>query len=194
MFRLSVIRSCGMLLEVPEDHPNQTGVTSLLLRNFGKSLSPYSNLHRPGYPPSQGYKNGYHLPSPLNNIIASLSLAVSRSTVIFQPLAEVADVPHSLIDRHRTFLNPLIGAKFLAHIGPRGKKSANGRTWTREMFLTSFCDELYPNLSPEARDQYERILGPVCLIPSHCHSFVINIIIFSLTEDLLVSDEPLCSW
>ncbi|KAF8600558.1 hypothetical protein BDV93DRAFT_587875 [Ceratobasidium sp. AG-I] len=31
------------------------------------------------------------------------------------------------------------------------------------MFLTSFCDELYPDLSPEARDQYERILGPIWL-------------------------------
>ncbi|KAF8594419.1 hypothetical protein BDV93DRAFT_515798 [Ceratobasidium sp. AG-I] len=85
---------------------------------------------------------------------------MSRSTVIFQPLPEVADLPHGLIDRHRTLLNPLIGEIFLAQIGPRGKKSANGRTWTREMFLTSFCNELYPNLSPEARDQYERILGP----------------------------------
>ena len=89
---------------------------------------------------------------------------MSRATVIFQLLPEIVDLPHGLIDRHRTFLNPLIGEKFLAHIGPQGKKSANGRTWTREMFLTSFCDELYPDLSPEARDQYERILRPVCLI------------------------------
>jgi len=91
-------------------------------------------------------------------------LAMAKSKIILQLLPAVVDLPHAMTDHHKSFWNAFIGEKFLAHIGPRGKKSANGRTWTREMFLGSFCDELYPDLSPEARDQYECILGPVCSI------------------------------
>jgi hypothetical protein len=76
-------------------------------------------------------------------------------------LPEVAKLPLELTSDHKNYWNKFIGEPFLAHIGPRGKKSANGRTWTREMFVGAFCDELYPQLPPLAREQYELILGPV---------------------------------
>ncbi|KAF8597211.1 hypothetical protein BDV93DRAFT_513527 [Ceratobasidium sp. AG-I] len=72
----------------------------------------------------------------------------------------LADLPRNLIDEHKVYWNPSIGDDFKNHIGPRGKKSANARTWTREMFIGGFCDQFFNHLSPEQRSDYEAVLGP----------------------------------
>ncbi|KAG8735346.1 hypothetical protein FRC10_010689 [Ceratobasidium sp. 414] len=75
-------------------------------------------------------------------------------------LPEVSALPENLTDEQKAFWNQLVGDPFRARLGKRGKKSANGRTWTHDQFVGPFCDELYPKLSEEAREQYELLLGP----------------------------------
>jgi hypothetical protein len=108
----------------------------------------------------------YHLAPSYNNIIPPFprSSPMKGDSLVsnLQLLPQVVGLPHNLTSDHKAYWNKFIGESFKAHIGPRGKKSANGRTWTREMFIGGFCDELYPQLSPESRNQYELILGPVC--------------------------------
>ncbi|KAG8683205.1 hypothetical protein FRC08_009863, partial [Ceratobasidium sp. 394] len=64
-------------------------------------------------------------------------------------------LPDNLSDSHKSFWNKYIGDPFKNHIGPRGKKSSNARTWTRDMFTGPFCDEFFPELSPDIRRDYE---------------------------------------
>jgi hypothetical protein len=74
---------------------------------------------------------------------------------------ELADLPLSLSPDHKIYWNAFVGEPFQNHIGPRGKKSSNARTWTREMFTGDFCDRFFESLSPSHRLEYEAVLGPV---------------------------------
>ncbi|CAE6527001.1 unnamed protein product [Rhizoctonia solani] len=87
-------------------------------------------------------------------------VAAKKSKLVLNLLPEVADLPQNLTPDHKVYWNDYVGEPFQAHVGPRGKKTSNARTWTQELFVGPFCDELYPTLSPEARAQYELILGP----------------------------------
>lgn len=102
---------------------------------------------------------------------------------------ELADLPHTLTDEHKSYWNHFVGEPFKDHIGPRGKKSSNARSWTREVFITEFCDKFFDTLSPEVRSDYETILGPVG-IPFVC-LFNLNLAHLFLKEGLLLPHEPL---
>lgn len=93
-------------------------------------------------------------------VLAGLA-TVKKSKLVTNLLPEVADLPSALTADHKIYWNDFIGEPFQTRIGPRGKKSSNARSWTQEQWVGSFCDELYPALSSEARMQYELILGPV---------------------------------
>lgn len=84
-------------------------------------------------------------------------------------LPEVAALPSNLIDDHKACCNLIVGDVFRSRLGKRGKKSSNGKTFTHDFFVGAFCDELYPDLSEDARQQYWLILGPV----SHFLSYVL---------------------
>jgi hypothetical protein len=76
-------------------------------------------------------------------------------------LPEVKALPDHLTDDTRPFFNQLVGEPFRSRLGKRGKRSGNGRSWTHDQFVGPFCDEYYPQLSMEAREQYELVLGQV---------------------------------
>jgi hypothetical protein len=140
-------------------------VSTQLIRLLVPSCSLSSQIRgyinaRKQWLPSRLPRQSYYRPFP--SIVVSLIMAKGDALLSsLRLLPQVADLPLSLTGDHKAYWNKFIGEPFQAQIGPRGKKSANGRTWTREMFIGVFCDEYYPQLSPEARDQYELILGPV---------------------------------
>ncbi|KAG8719904.1 hypothetical protein FRC09_010423 [Ceratobasidium sp. 395] len=68
---------------------------------------------------------------------------------------ELASLPTSLTDEHKLFWNDYTGERFRSHIGPRGKKNENGKTFARKIFIEDFCDKFYPSLSTADRAKFE---------------------------------------
>ncbi|KAG8723744.1 hypothetical protein FRC09_001951 [Ceratobasidium sp. 395] len=67
----------------------------------------------------------------------------------------LAGLPDSLTDEHKLFWNDYTGERFRSHIGPRGKKNENGKTYARRVFIEDFCDKFYPSLSTADREKFE---------------------------------------
>ncbi|KAG8760734.1 hypothetical protein FRC12_009511 [Ceratobasidium sp. 428] len=72
---------------------------------------------------------------------------------------DLARIEITLTDEHKLFWNAYVGQPFQDHIGPRGKKMGTARGWTRDLFLTKFCDEFFPTLSAASRQDLEVLLG-----------------------------------
>ncbi|KAG8719735.1 hypothetical protein FRC09_010685 [Ceratobasidium sp. 395] len=70
-------------------------------------------------------------------------------------VSALAGLPTSLTDEHKLFWNDYTGERFRSHIGPRGKKNENGKTYARRIFIEDFCDKFYPSLSTADREKFE---------------------------------------
>jgi hypothetical protein len=75
----------------------------------------------------------------------------------------ITQLPDSLDHEQKFWLNDYIGERFTAHIGSRGQKTDNARTWTHDLIVGAMCDENYPHLNQAEREQLETIIGDVSL-------------------------------
>lgn len=84
-------------------------------------------------------------------------LALLKTLEIFDA---VAVLPMELQNVQKVWFNRCI-IEFGLRLGSRGSKEDNGTTYTHDQFVNQFCDEMHPELTPEEREQYYLIIGPV---------------------------------